>query len=125
MLSLRANHAKQAAALSGMAQSFGYLLAAIGPILTGFLYDATHSTDPADPQLPPRQPLHVDGRTGCRSQCDGFPREIAAQEKNSHRHLLGGDGDCFHFFRERISPFVPNCYDASPLYSVTSFSRQN
>ncbi|MFD1434128.1 CynX/NimT family MFS transporter [Kroppenstedtia eburnea] len=43
MLSLRANHAKQAAALSGMAQSFGYLLAAIGPILTGFLYDATHS----------------------------------------------------------------------------------
>lgn len=43
MLSLRANHAKQAAALSGMAQSFGYLLAAIGPILTGFLYDTTHS----------------------------------------------------------------------------------
>lgn len=43
MLSLRANHAKQAAALSGMAQSVGYLLAAIGPILIGFLYDTTHS----------------------------------------------------------------------------------
>lgn len=43
MLSLRANNAVQAARLSGMAQSVGYLLAAIGPILIGFLYDTTHS----------------------------------------------------------------------------------
>ncbi|MGA9175003.1 MAG: MFS transporter, partial [Thermoactinomyces sp.] len=28
---------------SGMAQSIGYFLAAIGPILIGFLFDQTHS----------------------------------------------------------------------------------
>lgn len=40
---LRANNASQAAELSGMAQSFGYLLAAAGPILIGFLFDLTHA----------------------------------------------------------------------------------
>ncbi|SFE50200.1 CynX/NimT family MFS transporter [Alteribacillus iranensis] len=39
LLSLRAANAKHAAMLSGMAQSFGYLLAATGPIFMGFLYD--------------------------------------------------------------------------------------
>ncbi|WP_312113412.1 CynX/NimT family MFS transporter [Brevibacillus reuszeri] len=40
---LRTKNAHQAAELSGMAQSIGYLLAAIGPALIGYLHDATHS----------------------------------------------------------------------------------
>jgi CP family cyanate transporter-like MFS transporter len=40
---LRTHDASQAAELSGMAQSIGYLLAAIGPILFGFLHDLTHA----------------------------------------------------------------------------------
>lgn len=39
--SLRAKDGKEAAELSGMAQSFGYLLAATGPILVGALHDMT------------------------------------------------------------------------------------
>lgn len=42
-LGMRAANAQQAAALSGMAQSIGYLLAAVGPALFGFLRDLTHS----------------------------------------------------------------------------------
>ena len=41
LLSLRAQSARQAAELSGMAQSFGYVLAAVGPMLIGYLYDLT------------------------------------------------------------------------------------
>ena len=41
--SLRTRNADEAAGLSGMAQSFGYLLAAIGPMLFGFLHDKTGS----------------------------------------------------------------------------------
>ncbi|GEN83930.1 MFS transporter [Sporosarcina luteola] len=40
---LRTETHTEAANLSGMAQSFGYLLAAIGPVLFGFLHDATSS----------------------------------------------------------------------------------
>lgn len=40
---LRTTTAKQAADLSGMAQAFGYLLAAVGPTLLGFLFDQTGS----------------------------------------------------------------------------------
>ncbi|KKB44748.1 CynX/NimT family MFS transporter [Bacillus thermotolerans] len=40
---LRTHNAEQAAELSGMAQSVGYLLAAVGPILFGFIHDATGS----------------------------------------------------------------------------------
>ncbi|SET81033.1 MFS transporter, CP family, cyanate transporter [Salinibacillus kushneri] len=40
-LGMRSIDAKQAANLSGMAQSFGYLLAAIGPLLIGLLFDIT------------------------------------------------------------------------------------
>ena len=40
---LRAPDSEHAAALSGMAQSVGYLLAAIGPSLFGVLRDATHA----------------------------------------------------------------------------------
>jgi MFS transporter, CP family, cyanate transporter len=40
---LRTQSAHQAAELSGMAQSIGYLLAAIGPALIGYLHDASHS----------------------------------------------------------------------------------
>lgn len=40
--SLRTNDGGQAAELSGMAQSFGYLLAAIGPVLFGGLHDITN-----------------------------------------------------------------------------------
>jgi len=43
LLAMRARNAKQAADLSGMAQSLGYLLAAIGPMLIGYLYDLTDS----------------------------------------------------------------------------------
>nr|WP_200760981.1 MFS transporter [Effusibacillus dendaii] len=42
-ISLRASNADQAAELSGMAQSIGYLLAAVGPVLFGFLHDLTHA----------------------------------------------------------------------------------
>ncbi|CAB5511724.1 2-nitroimidazole transporter [Achromobacter anxifer] len=40
---LRASHAQQAAALSGMAQCVGYLFAATGPALAGTLHDALGS----------------------------------------------------------------------------------
>ncbi|MFD1673732.1 CynX/NimT family MFS transporter [Alicyclobacillus fodiniaquatilis] len=43
LLGLRTTSAKQAADLSGMAQSIGYLLAAVGPVLVGFVFDATNS----------------------------------------------------------------------------------
>jgi CP family cyanate transporter-like MFS transporter len=39
LVSLRASNVQQAAELSGMAQSVGYFLAAIGPLLTGSLHD--------------------------------------------------------------------------------------
>jgi len=42
-LSFRTPNAKKAAELSGMAQSAGYLIASIGPILIGFLFDLTNS----------------------------------------------------------------------------------
>lgn len=40
--SLRTKNTQEAAELSGMAQSLGYLLAAIGPILFGWLHDMTY-----------------------------------------------------------------------------------
>ncbi len=43
LFALRAPDPEHAAALSGMAQSVGYLLAAVGPFLFGVLRDATHS----------------------------------------------------------------------------------
>jgi MFS transporter, CP family, cyanate transporter len=39
LISLRAASVSQAADLSGMAQSVGYILAAIGPFILGYLYD--------------------------------------------------------------------------------------
>jgi MFS transporter, CP family, cyanate transporter len=42
---LRTDNARQAAELSGMAQSVGYLLAAVGPMLFGYLHDLTDSWD--------------------------------------------------------------------------------
>ncbi|GER23870.1 cyanate transporter [Zafaria cholistanensis] len=44
---LRTRHHRQAAALSGMAQSVGYVLAAAGPIAAGALHDITGSWTPA------------------------------------------------------------------------------
>lgn len=41
--SLRTRHHRHAASLSGMAQSFGYLLAGLGPFLIGALHDASGS----------------------------------------------------------------------------------
>jgi CP family cyanate transporter-like MFS transporter len=38
-LGIRTRNASQSAELSGMAQSTGYLLAAVGPIFIGYLYD--------------------------------------------------------------------------------------
>lgn len=43
LLGLRARSARQAAELSGMTQSIGYILAAVGPLVIGYLYDITHS----------------------------------------------------------------------------------
>jgi CP family cyanate transporter-like MFS transporter len=43
LFSLRTQQHGQAAALSGMAQSIGYLIAGVGPILVGGLMDATGS----------------------------------------------------------------------------------
>lgn len=43
LIGLRSKTARQAADLSGMAQSIGYILAAIGPILIGSIYDFTHT----------------------------------------------------------------------------------
>ncbi|MEN1969199.1 MFS transporter [Lentibacillus sp. N15] len=42
MLGMRARDGKQAGALSGMAQSIGYVFAAVGPLLIGLLFDITH-----------------------------------------------------------------------------------
>ncbi|RYG72434.1 MFS transporter [Lentibacillus lipolyticus] len=39
--SLRSNDGQEASKVSGMAQSFGYLIAAVGPILVGFMHDVT------------------------------------------------------------------------------------
>ncbi len=44
-LALRARHPGHTAALSAMAQSIGYLFAATGPIVFGYLYDLTGSWD--------------------------------------------------------------------------------
>lgn len=41
MIGLKSKHAQEVAQLSGMSQSFGYLLAAIGPTLAGVLYDVS------------------------------------------------------------------------------------
>ena len=41
-IGLRARNARQAAELSGMAQSIGYILAAVGPMFIGYLYDLAH-----------------------------------------------------------------------------------
>src|SRR5699024_12155013 len=41
-LSIRAKDGKDASALSGMAQSMGYILAAIGTIMIGSIFDLTH-----------------------------------------------------------------------------------
>ncbi|WP_396953621.1 CynX/NimT family MFS transporter [Neobacillus niacini] len=42
-IGLRARNANQAASLSGMTQSTGYLLAAVGPLFIGYLFDLAHS----------------------------------------------------------------------------------
>ncbi|WP_077601464.1 CynX/NimT family MFS transporter [Oceanobacillus sojae] len=43
MLGMRARNGQQAGALSGMAQSVGYIFAAIGPLFIGLLFDITHA----------------------------------------------------------------------------------
>lgn len=43
ILGLRVRNAREASILSGMAQSVGYLLAAIGPTFIGYLYDISES----------------------------------------------------------------------------------
>ncbi|TKC16064.1 CynX/NimT family MFS transporter [Robertmurraya kyonggiensis] len=43
LMGLRVANAEQAANLSGMAQSIGYFLAALGPFFLGFLFDTLHS----------------------------------------------------------------------------------
>ncbi len=47
LFSLDADDAAHAAALSGMAQSLGYLLAAGGPVAAGAVHDAAGSWTPA------------------------------------------------------------------------------
>lgn len=43
LLGIRARSAREAGELSGMAQSVGYVFAAVGPILIGLLFDMTHT----------------------------------------------------------------------------------
>lgn len=43
---LRTNSSEQASSLSGMAQSLGYLLAAVGPVFVGMLFDRSQSWSP-------------------------------------------------------------------------------
>ncbi|WP_080876295.1 CynX/NimT family MFS transporter [Oceanobacillus timonensis] len=43
MLGMRARNAEQASSLSGMAQSIGYIFAAVGPLFIGLLFDITHA----------------------------------------------------------------------------------
>ena len=47
LFGLRTENSRDAANLSGMAQSGGYLLASISPLAMGFLYDSFHSWTPA------------------------------------------------------------------------------
>ncbi|MGP4039956.1 CynX/NimT family MFS transporter [Gracilibacillus sp. D59] len=47
LLGLRTTNARQAAELSGMSQSFGYLLASIGPIVVGLIFDITNDWQPS------------------------------------------------------------------------------
>ncbi len=42
-LGVRTSNGRQAAELSGMSQSFGYLLASTGPILIGFIFDIANN----------------------------------------------------------------------------------
>lgn len=46
LISIKARESQKVTSLSGMAQSLGYLIAAFGPILLGFVYDKTHSWNP-------------------------------------------------------------------------------
>lgn len=46
--SLRSRDSFEAADLSGFAQSLGYLIAAVGPVLYGFIHDVYHSYDTAN-----------------------------------------------------------------------------
>ena len=41
-IGLRSRNTSQAAELSAMVQSTGYILAAVGPMFIGYLYDMTH-----------------------------------------------------------------------------------
>ncbi|UTV30834.1 MFS transporter [Photobacterium atrarenae] len=47
MISLRSDSPEQATALSGMAQCLGYLLAATGPVVIGYLYETSQDWDSA------------------------------------------------------------------------------
>ena len=47
LFGLRTRHHTAAASLSGLAQSIGYVLAAVGPVAVGALHDATGSWSPA------------------------------------------------------------------------------
>lgn len=47
LLGMRTTNARQAAELSGMAQSFGYSLAAFGPLTIGLIFDVAGSWEPA------------------------------------------------------------------------------
>jgi CP family cyanate transporter-like MFS transporter len=76
LFALRAPDSEHAAALSGMAQSVGYLLAAVGPFLFGVLRDATHSwTVPLALLLAVVVSLLVTGLGAARDAHVGAPRE--------------------------------------------------
>ncbi|GGH20641.1 CynX/NimT family MFS transporter [Paenibacillus segetis] len=73
---LRTENAHQAAELSGMAQSIGYLLAAIGPALIGYLHDATNSwTLPLLILLGASVLLFIFGIGAARNQFVGAPKK--------------------------------------------------
>lgn len=73
---LRTENAHQAAELSGMAQSIGYLLAAIGPALIGFLHDITNNwTLPLLILLSASVLLFVFGIGSARNRFVGIPQK--------------------------------------------------
>jgi CP family cyanate transporter-like MFS transporter len=82
---LRTQSAHQAAELSGMAQSIGYLLAAIGLALIGYLLDASHSWNPPLLILVGASALlDIVGLGAARNQFVGSDKDCLDHDSSSH-----------------------------------------
>ena len=82
LFGLRTRRAEEAASLSGMAQSIGYLLSALGPVLFGVLHDITHGwTSPLVFLLIMTALLFI---FGLRAGSPQFIQEKGLQEEENH-----------------------------------------